>query len=333
MLFLPSFHNQHQELMTSTREKKGPHVPSMSSSMRNELRGMVAVFCYSQVMRAGEMSKKEQELMLSKLFHGDKSTQIISHSSMLAEGEGIFAGAFNDVPDKPNEKHIKTLLNPTDEAVVLGTNLNVQVLERAVFTRPDLITGRQLLCVAQKQLRNITKAIPIMEKHLDTNTGKAKRSGENIQSVANHILDAMFLLLQGCEDSTGADSEEDDDESLKSDTNPVSPSGNPGSRPAGFFFPGYMSLMLFRPFEQNILANQYLDFFITKDPPAVVKKEFSRSAQRKRQAAKQNMVREADPQRGTTNAVLIEQKKLSLKEATIELQAHSFKEKLKEQRD
>ena len=150
--------------------------------------------------------------MLFKLFHGDKKTQMISHAAMLAEGKGIFTNAFEDLPGKPDEKYIKTLLNPTDEVAVLGTNLTLQALERAVFTRPDLIKGRQLLALAQKQLRNINKAIPIMEKHLDTKTGKAKRSGENDHSVAQHILDAMFLLLQGCDDTTGSDSEDDDDE-------------------------------------------------------------------------------------------------------------------------
>ena len=142
--FSPS-HNQHHDVMTSTRKKKKEADASISSSMRNELRGMVAVFCYSQVMKAGDMSKKEQAQMLYKLFHGDKKTQTISHAAMLAEGEGIFADAFEDIPAKPGEKHIKTLLNPTDEAAVLGTNLTVQVLERAVFTRPDLISGCQLL--------------------------------------------------------------------------------------------------------------------------------------------------------------------------------------------
>ena len=113
---------------------------------------------------------------------------------------------FEDIPGKSDENHIKTLLNPTDEAAVLGTNLTVKVLERAVFTRPDLISGRQLLRLAEKQLRNITKAIPIMEKHLDTKTGKAKHSGESIESVAQHILDGMFVLLQGCENSISSDS-------------------------------------------------------------------------------------------------------------------------------
>ena len=80
------------------------------------------------------MSKKEQEQMLHRLFHGDEKTLSISHAAMLAAGEGIFVGAFDEVPGKPDEKQIKLLLNPTGEDTVLGTNLTVKVLERAVFT-------------------------------------------------------------------------------------------------------------------------------------------------------------------------------------------------------
>ena len=93
-----------------------------------------------------------------------------------------------------------------------------------------------------------------------------------------------------------------------------------------------MALLYFGPFQENISSKRCLHFFITKDPPVVIKNELSRLAQRKKNAAKENSVRQSDPQRGPTTAVLLEQKKLSLKEATIELQARLFEEKLKEQR-
>ena len=88
--------------------------------------------------------------------------------------------------------------------------------------------------------------------------------------------------------------------------------------------------MNFGSFEENILSKTCLGFFMTKDPPAVMKKEFFRSAQRRRVvAARESSACEVDPQHGPTSKALIERKKLLLKQATIELQARSFDEKLK----
>ena len=116
---------------------------------------------------------------------------------MLAEGESIFLGAFEeDVPRKPEKKHIKMMLSPSGKAAVLGTNLNVQIMEREVFTKPDLIKGCQLFCLSQKQLRNITKGIPIMEKHLDTKTGKAINSiSQGHAVVVQYIQQTQMLGL------------------------------------------------------------------------------------------------------------------------------------------
>ena len=101
----------------------------------------------------------------------------------------------------------------------------------------------------------------------------------------------------------------------------------------GWFFSGFMSLVHFGPFEEIVSSDRCLDSFPTKEPPAAMKKQSSRSAQRKRVAVRESSAHEADPQHGATSKDLIERKKLLLKEATIELQAQSFDEKLKEQRD
>ena len=108
-----------------------------------------------------------------------------------------------------------------------------------------------------------------MEKHLDTKSGKAKHSGENINSVAQHILDEMFVLLQGCDNGTDSeDDDNDEDEGLKNDTNSTSPGGTTGSRPQGWFFPGFMSLMHFVRFEETISSKRRLDFFMSMDSSA-----------------------------------------------------------------
>ena len=95
---------------------------------------------------------------------------MISHALMLAEGKGIFLDVFQDVPRKPDQKHVKMLLNPSHEDAALGMNLTLSVTGRAVFTRPDLITACHLPSLAQKQLRNIITATPIVERHLDAKT-------------------------------------------------------------------------------------------------------------------------------------------------------------------
>ena len=179
------------------------------------------------------MNKKEQEQMISKLFHGDKKTQTTGNAAVLADGRGVFLDASEDVTREPGQKRVKALLNPSDKAAVFGMNLTLQVTERVVFARPDLTTGCQLLSLAQKVGRNATKAISIMEKRLGTKTGKARRSGENISSVAKHALDTMFLLLHGCRNDAGSDSEDKDDDSLVSGANAASPGSGSGSCPPG----------------------------------------------------------------------------------------------------
>ena len=90
----------------------------MPSSLSNKLQGMVEIFCFGQVMRAGKLSKKEQEQMLPELFHGDKKTQATSHTVVLTDREGVFLDVFEDVPRKSNQKHVKMLMNPSDMAAV-----------------------------------------------------------------------------------------------------------------------------------------------------------------------------------------------------------------------
>ena len=90
--------------------------------------------------------------------------------------------------------------------------------------------------------------------------------------------------------------------------------------PENWFFPGFMSLMFFGPFKENMEAGRVLDLFIPKDPPADRKKEFSRVATRKKAAARESAVRSIDPSRGMTKKDLMDERRVKAKEDELKTQ-------------
>ena len=326
-------HNK-DDNMPRWNKTKPQQAEALSAALRSELRGMVALFAFNQVMREGEKTVAEQQDEVFKIFHGDESTNQISHSAMLTAGEDLFSDLFESDPDKPQERHVRPLFNRTNDKIVLGVHLTQDVMERAKFSSESLVSGRQLLRVAKQHLTNIRKAMPVMLKHLDKNTGEPLRSGHTVSDVADKILDEMHALskqgsdgLIDIEDEEADDAAGAEDDTGKTDK-PADPSvtanaDKPVSRPPFWMFAGFMSLMFFGPFKENKLKDRVLDIFLVKDPPPHQKKDFSRSAARRRAAAREDVTRNTDSFRGQTKQHLLEERKVRATEMKIngELQA------------
>ena len=84
-----------------------------------------------------------------------------------------------------------------------------------------------------------------------------------------------------------------------------------------------MPLMFFGPFKENRLKDRVLGIFLLNDPPPHQKKDFSRSAARRRAAAREDVTRNTDSFRGQTKQHLLEERKVRATEMKIngELQA------------
>ena len=87
------------------------------------------------------------------------------------------------------------------------------------------------------------------------------------------------------------------------------------------FFPGYMALLLYGPFEKNINANRTLDFFLNSDPPKAEAKNYSRTAQRERKSSEAAFLRERESNRGAPMGDKIRIKDLQLKHTSLQMQS------------
>ena len=148
---------------------------------------------------------------------------------------------------------------------------------------------------------------------MDKNTGEPLRSGSTVASVAENILDDMWVIQNDTNGASKKESPDDegDDDSPEGGNSPSS-GGMVEARHENWFFPGLMSLMFFGPFKENMEAERVLDLFIPKDPPADRKTEFSRVAARKKAAARESAIRSMDPNRGMTKKDLMEERRLKV---------------------
>ena len=266
----------------------------MTSNTRAELRGLIALYAYDQVMKLGEMKLADQQHELFKIFHGNEKQNRISHVSMLAQGEDMFSDLFEQDPDQPTKKRLRKIFYPSHHSIILGEQIKLAFLEQGTFNSKALVTGRTLLQLAKEHAKNIRKAMSFADKYLDKNTGEPKQSGNTVASVAEKILKDMWAIdkesNQGLNKITTEPGDDDvtEHEGHSSCEKP----------PRNWTFSGYTSFMFFGPFKENIEAKRMLDIFITKDPPSSHKKEYSRAFSRKKAAAMEKTLRTIDPNRG-----------------------------------
>ena len=100
---------------------------------------------------------------------------------------------FEQDPDKPDQRRLRKLFLPSESSIVLGTHINQSVLEQGTFRSKALVTGRTLLELAKEHARHIRKALSILHKHIDKNTGEPLRSGTMAATAAESTLDNMWV--------------------------------------------------------------------------------------------------------------------------------------------
>jgi hypothetical protein len=294
-----------------SRKEKYDKLPDR---LRKELRRTIAMVLYENVHERESMRMKEQESLMQKLFYGEGDT--LSYLEMFMKCQGVFAGMFDANCDNSGTRRLKQLFSRSSKEFVLGGNINRDVMERVQLSKTEIVTGRYLRSCAAEGGCEARKALPFLLKYLDEETGKPLRSGDEVEDVVTKWLDDYYVY---CESGNVTSPEKVvlNEDPASSDDDAEEGSGGPGgpatnttpeiqeeeipstpqkvSNPNGdvvitipprhsdWFFPGFMFVLLFGPFAENIEAKRSMDFFLNRDPAVMTsseKKAYGRSKMR-----------------------------------------------------
>ena len=137
---------------------------------------------------------------------------------------------------------LKSALIRSDERIMSGHEINVQVLEKSSFKASSSLTPRRMmLASANEAWRTIKKAIAIVKPGINAD-GSPKDSGLSPEDIQEFVLEKMYRLLKKIGDNTGkslGDGTDDDanEEAADDDGAEVADEGY-NKRPCNWFFNG-----------------------------------------------------------------------------------------------
>lgn len=268
---------------------------------------------YEKVHAQDSMRQKEQESHMQKYFYGEAAS--LSYLELFLKGQGIFESMFLA---GPGGMKLKPIYARSSKDYILGGNINKDILERVSLSKIEVVTGRYLRSCAAEGGCEARKSLPFLFKYLDEETGKPIRSGDEIEDVVCKWLDDFYVYCQSgtvtspekilpnnnrCDQDGVLQSSDDDEETpeVRDDSpNATSCPSTPPSkvrnelgdviitippRPSDWFFPGFMFVLLFGPFQENLEAKRSMDFFLNRDPAVQSssdKKAYGRSKMREK---------------------------------------------------
>jgi hypothetical protein len=298
--------------------KKKDRYDKLPDRLRKELRRTIAMVLYEKVHEQESMRMKEQEGLMQKLFYGEGG-DTLSYLEMFLKCQGVFEGMFDANGDNSGTRRLKPVFARSSKEFVLGGNINRDVMERVQLSKTEIVTGRYLRSCAAEGGCEARKSLPFLLKHLDEETGRPLRSGDEIEDVVTKWLDDYYVYLESKnvtspekemvvrnEDPASSDDDAElasgglsgsathntpemqEEDNIPSTPNKVSNSNGDvvitiPHRHSDWFFPGFMFVLLFGPFAENIEAKRTMDFFLNRDPAvtsASEKKAYGRSKMR-----------------------------------------------------
>jgi hypothetical protein len=185
------------------------------------------------------------------------------------------------------------------------------LLERKTFTSAELVTGRTLMERSMLGLRNYKKAGSLVGKYLDDN-GSPKLSGWDMSKVWTKVLDDMWDMLMSKKNDETKSPDEVEQSSreralFSSDEEDDDTPTDRVTRPAEWFFPGWMAFASYYPTSENKAADRAMDFLGIKEPTEMEKKKLGRSTARveKEKAAEFERTRDANRGMSKVEEVLV----------------------------
>ena len=193
---------------------------------------------------------------------------------------------------------MKSLYARSSKDFILGGNINRNVMERVQLSKTEIVTGRYLRSSATEGGCEARKSLPFLLKYLNKETGKPLRSGDEIEDVITKWLDDYYVY---CESGNVTSPEkavvnedpslsDDDDKGSGGDDGPattttpeIEDKGAPSTpkkvsntnsdvvitiphQQSVWFFPGFMFVLLFGPFAENMAARRTMGFSLNKYP-------------------------------------------------------------------
>ena len=281
----------------STPKTKASSPPSAPSVVIKELQRlgafMAGVIIYKEKTKLGST----RESRYRDLFHGVGRDDVSIVDQIIA-GKGVFAGLYdkedlnnNVASNAGRSEGTQLVLKPSvsrdlKRRLTVGEEITKALIQQLSKTGKALVTGRTLKKQDDAVIRNGKKALSIALKYLDKKS-ELEPSGQKMEDYETHILDQMYLLLDGKFDLTGPEEsnndDDDDDDNGVGSNNEVRVGGILQGRPENWIFHGYYAFLLCGP----MAAPEYrADIWAVKDVkpvPGEGKKGDGRSAQRKKE--------------------------------------------------
>jgi hypothetical protein len=207
----------------SARQRSRSRMPlnarlPLPKAIRNELRMCVALRGYSSIREGSGKTLKQQRQLLYDFFHGVTGKNP-SQVRMLTEGKLHYADLYdttthrNVTSKKKKTTCSKVVLKQSlskDETRLyyLGTDINVDDLEKKNRSGDTLLNGRQLVDMAKRGLRDYRKAMAFTSDKWNVKTNEPIESGTTVDDVVEYVRRRMYLSMN----VITIDEEEEEDE-------------------------------------------------------------------------------------------------------------------------
>ena len=174
-------------------------------SVLNEIKIGLAMRGYPTMAEKDKMSIREQWLFLERFYHGKGNTHP-SQVDLLVKGIGVYADLWDQrTPTVTNKNHQgvgyqlvlkKKLLPDSSRNYIAGIDITLSDLETRGRSNKQLVTGRNLLDIANRNHRNHRKAVAFASHMWDLDTNTPIESGTKEADVIEYVRCKMWYYMK-----------------------------------------------------------------------------------------------------------------------------------------
>jgi hypothetical protein len=204
--------------------KKAPSPPSAPLAVIKELQRLGAFMAGVIIYQEKTQDASMRELRYRDLFHGvgGDDDDMVSIVDQIIAGKGIFTGLYdkedlnnNVATNVGRSVGVQLVLKPSmsrdfKRRLTVGDEITKALIQQATKRNRALLSSRTLKTQDDAVIRNGKKALSIALNYLDK-TSELDPSSQKMEDYEKHILDQMYLLLDGKFDLTGPEESINDD--------------------------------------------------------------------------------------------------------------------------
>ena len=191
--------------MSKTPIKKVKKRKPVPVAVINELKIALVLRGYSSMTEQGPMSVREQWLWLERFYHGKGNTHP-SQVDMLVKGIGFYADLFDSVTPTVTDKNhqgvgyqliLKNKFLPdSSKKYIAGVDILASELEKKSRSSKQLVTGRNLLDIANRNMKKHRKAIGFASHLWDLDKNIPIKSGTTEDDVIEYVRCKMWYYIR-----------------------------------------------------------------------------------------------------------------------------------------